>query len=121
VGVVWGTLTLLFALYLVFMPPEDPEQVAAFVGPEAMMSSGGPEPSWFDAEPPSEEASDGEEALRMLPAQVTAARARSTLITSAALPLASYVFFLVFYLTIDVMRAILAIPGEIGKLGRNDD
>jgi hypothetical protein len=121
VGVAWGTLTLLFALYLVFMPPEDPEQIAAFVGPEAMMSSAGPEPSWVGAEPPSEEPSDGEEALRMLPAQVTASGARTTLITSAALPLASYLFFLVFYLTIDVMRAILAIPGEIGKLKGNGD
>ena len=121
VGVVWGTLTLLFAVFLVFVPPEDPEEIAAYIGSGAMLSPSEPAPPSFGADSPADEPSADEEAIKMLPAEVTASRARTTLITSAALPLFTYVFFLVFYLGIDVLRAILAIPGEIGKLRRNDE
>ena len=121
VGVAWGTLTLLYAVFLVFVPPEDPEDIVAFVGPEAVESVRVPESPRSGAEARSEEPSSEEEAIKMLPAQVTAFKARTTLITSAALPLVTYVFFLVFYLGIDVLRAILAIPGELGKLAKNDD
>ncbi len=121
VGVIWGTLTLLLAVFLVFVPPEDPEDVAAFVVSEAIQSLGAPEPPALGAEAPSQGPPVAEEAIKMLPAQVTASEARTTLIASAALPLVTYVFFLVFYLGIDVLRAILAIPGEVGKLGKKDE
>ena len=110
VGVVWGTLGLLYACYLVLAPPEDPEKImelAGFFGALLLAA--------FEDSGPSEEV------FRMLPAQASAIRSSLTLIAFAALPILTYVWFLVFYLTIDVLRAILAIPGEIGKLAAKEE
>jgi hypothetical protein len=131
VGVVWGTLVLLYAVLLVFVPPETPEELMAFVGLEAMEtldpSEGDEMPDSFqpsfgdDDETPSgsEAPSDGEEMpdeLKMLPAKVTASTARTILIIFAALPFLTYVLFLVYNLSIDVLRAILSLPDKLDKM-----
>ncbi|NQT15619.1 MAG: DUF4339 domain-containing protein [Planctomycetes bacterium] len=130
VGVVWGALVLLYSVFLVFAPPETPEELIALVGLEAMETLEPPEddptpdafqPS-YGGEPapdPLEASSDGEEmpdALKMLPAMQTASGARTILITFAALPFLTYVFFLVYNLLIDVLRAVLSLPGKLDKM-----
>ena len=104
VGVVWGTITLLYAAFLVLAPPEDPGKAMGFLGPDA------PPPMFM-----SDDSSRGE-LLKLLPAQVTASTARWILIGSAALPFVAYVLFLVLYLSIDLMRAVLAVPQKLDKL-----
>jgi len=130
VGVVWGTLVLLYAVLLVFIPPETPEEIIAFVGPEATETLDPAEgdempdsfePSFGGEEPPSpsEASSEGEEApdeLKMLPAKQTASEARTILIVFAALPFLTYVFFLVYNLSIDVLRAVLSLPDKLDKM-----
>jgi len=136
VGVIWGTITVLYALVLVLFPPEDPEEILAFVGldrMEALASAEATSPAdaaspgelrmpgpheaspALEAVPPSE-GPPLDEAIRMLPAEVTASKAATILIPFAALPLLAYVFFLVSYLSIDVLRAILALPGKLDRL-----
>jgi hypothetical protein len=39
--------------------------------------------------------------------------AASIIITSAALPFAAFIFFLVYYITIDILRAILVLPKKL--------
>ena len=56
----------------------------------------------------------------LLSAQSTAAAARSTLIFSAALPLAAYLLFLLSSLLFDLWRTILALPGELNNLTAGD-
>jgi len=121
VGVVWGTLILLYAVILVFAPPEKPENIMAFVGPEAMQTVEPSEELPYVQETPDspQESPEGEEELaelKMLPAKVTASAGRTILITFAALPFLAYVFFLVCYLSIDVLRAILSLPGKLDKM-----
>lgn len=131
VGVIWGTITVLYAAVLVFLPPEDPEEILAFVGPDRMerlISAEETSPDEFgtpglpEASPApgattsSEGPSLDEEAIRMLPAKVTASKAATILITFAALPFLAYVFFLVSYLSIDVLRAILGLPGKLDRM-----
>lgn len=140
VGVLWGTITVLYAAVLVFVPPEDPEEILALVGLDRMetrMSAEEAAPDEPGIPGPSEEsgmpgsylsplapgattASEGpardDEAMRMLPAKVTAAKAAAILITFAALPLVAYVFFLVSHLSIDVLRAILGLPGRLDRM-----
>jgi hypothetical protein len=110
VGVVWATLGLSFACFLVIAPPENPQGMMDSDGTAAMT-------------PPatSEDSGASEAFLRMLPAQTSAINASLTLIAFAALPILTYVSFLVLYLTIDVLRAILAIPGKVGRLAKKDE
>jgi len=131
VGVIWGTITVLYAAVLVFLPPEDPEEILAFVGPDRMerlISAEETSPDEFgtpgshEASPAPEATTSSEgpslddEAIRMLPAKVTASKAATILITFAALPFLAYVFFLVSYLSIDVLRAILGLPGKLDRM-----
>jgi hypothetical protein len=133
VGVAWGALTLVYAVLLVFLPPEDPEKIAAFLGPDGAAALGASEaPSLseptviFAEERPVEEEGPtaspapplDEDAIQMLPAQATASKAATMLIAFAALPFLAYVGFLVSYLTIDVLRAILAISGKVDRMIR---
>ena len=57
----------------------------------------------------------------LLAAQITAAAARATLISSAMLPLAAYVLFLLCSLLLDVCRAILMLPEKAGKATQGNE
>jgi len=105
VGVVWGTLGLMYACFLALLPPEDPEKIAELAGPVAMMVA------TTSADSPS-----STEAMEMLPAQASAIQASAILVTFAALPFLAYVLFLVYHLLIDVLRAILSLPGKLDKM-----
>jgi hypothetical protein len=110
VGVVGGTLALLYAVFLMFMPPEGREGILAFLGPER-----------FKALAASVDSASLDQAMRLWPAQETASKARMILIGSAALPLVTYVLFLVCYLLVDVLRAILAIRGKPDEFRSGDE
>jgi len=110
VGVACGVLVLLYALFLLFTPPAEREQTAAFVGADTM-----------EAAASSEGSSGGEKAISpeeasTLPAKATAWKAAAILIAAAALPFLTYVFFLLFYLSIDVLRAILSLSGKRDRM-----
>ena len=109
VGVAWGTLTLLYACVLVFFPPEGREGIEAFVGPERFQAMA--------------LAVDGslDEAMKTWPAEITASTARMILIGFAALPFVMYVCFLFWHLLIDVLRALLSLPGKLDGLGEIRD
>ncbi len=116
VGVIGGTMMLLYAAVLLFAPPEGLDEIAEFVGVERMeeaMGPGGRPVSGDEGAGSSEGGPTGEEILAMLPARVTAATASTILIVSAALPFLAYLGFLFSYLSIDVLRAILAMPGKL--------
>jgi hypothetical protein len=100
-GVVCGTLRLFSACYLLFVPLEGRDAVAAFLGPEKLAS----------LETAVEPNSAGK-MLEVWPAQVTAAAATWWIIGFAALPFLAYVFFLLFHLLLEVIRAVLLIPGR---------
>ena len=110
VGVACGVLVLLYALFLLFTPPAEREQTAAFVGADTMETAAS-----------SEGSSGGEKAISpeeasTLPAKATAWKAAAILIAAAALPFLTYVFFLLFYLSIDVLRAILSLSGKRDRM-----
>jgi hypothetical protein len=101
-GVVCGTLWLLCACYLLFVPPGGRDAVAALLGPERLaLLEAGVDP-----------ASVGK-MLEVWPAQVTASRATQWIAGFAALPFLAYVLFLLWYLLIDVIRAVLSMPGQL--------
>lgn len=105
VGIVWGSLGLLYACFLVLAPPDEPERImelAGVIGAVLAMTI--------------EDPSASEEAMRMLPAQASAIKASAILIDSAALPFLAYLYFLIYYLSIDVLRAILSLPGKLDKM-----
>ena len=102
VGVVWGTLNLSYACYLVVFPPVEPEKLIGTVG-ALLMAAFGDSPI-------------SDEAMKMLPAQDSAIGASTILMGSAALPIVTYVLFLVYYLLIDVFRAVLSLPGKLDKM-----
>lgn len=110
VGVAWGTLTLLYAVFLLFAPPENRGELPAVVGPEPAQTAVSSVESPGDGGPARvEEAS-------LLPAKATAATARTILMIFAALPFLAYLFFLLFYLVIDVLRAILSLGDQRDKV-----
>ncbi len=110
VGIVWGTLVLLYACVLLLAPPESPEEIMEFLGPVDMLVlpvPAGSQPS--------------EEVMKTLPAQATAVRALAILIAFAAVPFVTYVYFLLYYLLVDVFRAVLSLPGKLEGLKGNDE
>jgi hypothetical protein len=105
VGVLAGTLALIYGIFLILAPPENPGEAVALPG--------------FERVEPAELASSGvsqREISNLMPAMATVAAARSILIASALIPLAAYVVFLVSYLSIDVLRAILSLPRKLDEL-----
>jgi len=56
-----------------------------------------------------------------LVAQQTAGGGKKWLAYFAALPFATYLFFLVYYLSIDVTRAILSLPGKLDRLRKDKE
>jgi hypothetical protein len=56
----------------------------------------------------------------LMSAEITAAAGRTTLIVSAALPLAAYLVFLLYSLLLDLCRAILIVPGKLDTLAKKD-
>lgn len=58
----------------------------------------------------------------LFPAQFTAAASRTILITSAALPLAMYLLFLLYSLLLDLCRGVLTLPDKADRLeDQNND
>ncbi len=57
----------------------------------------------------------------LLAAQTTASAASAILISSAALPLAAYLLFLLGSLSLDLCRAILILPGKLAKVLDTDE
>lgn len=109
-GVVWGTLALLYACFLVFFPPEGPEKVMEFVGAERfgqMQASAG--------------VASVDKVMTTWPAEVTASGAEKILFGCASLPFLTYLVFLFHYLFIDVIRALLSLPGKLDTLGEAKD
>lgn len=104
-GVVYGTLWLLYACFLAFVPPEGPDQLKTFMGPEKLR---GLEAAMDPA--------SVEKTLGVWPAQVTASQATQWIICFAALPFVTYFFFLLYYLLVDLIRAVLSIPGKLDAL-----
>jgi len=104
VGVVWGTLILLYAHFLLLSHPEGIEEIRAFITPEQIAElPTGPDPAAT------------EQLVAMLPARQAATEAETILLLSGALPLVAYMVFLVYYLLVDVLRAILIIPQKLDK------
>ena len=104
VGVVWGTIGLLVASALVVLPPgaDSPLRLipaSVFFGFDRAVLP------WDTAK------------LELVPAATAASQAAKTLITAAALPVVAYLFFIFYHLLIDVLRAILAIPSKLDRLG----
>jgi len=58
---------------------------------------------------------------RLAEAMVTAGDANWKIIYAAALPFVTYIFFLIYYLSIDVCRAVLSLPGKLDKLAEKDE
>ena len=87
----------------------------AGMGAERMEAAAPSPPGFFGDEEPgsSDEGPSGEDILAMLPARVTATKAAIILVVTAALPFLAYMSFLASYLSIDVLRAILAMPGKL--------
>jgi len=106
VGIAWGTLTLIYAVFLMFAPPENREELPAVAGPEPTQTAVSSVESPGDEEPARVEESS------LLETKVTASKARAILMTFAALPFLAYVFFLLSYLLIDVLRAILSLSNK---------
>ena len=63
----------------------------------------------------------GMRAAGLLAAEITAGIARTSLIWSAALPFAAFLLFLLYYLSIDLCRAILVLPGKIDRAAGKDE
>lgn len=66
-------------------------------------------------------AAAGMRAAGLLAAEITAGIARTSLIWSAALPFAAFLLFLLYYLSIDLCRAILILPGKIDRAAGKDE
>ncbi|MFH1922177.1 MAG: DUF4339 domain-containing protein [Planctomycetota bacterium] len=113
VGIAWGTLTLINAVFLMFAPPENREELPAVAGPEVT------ETAVSSAESPGNEEPTRVEEASLLEAKVTASKARTILMTFAALPFLAYLFFLLSYLVIDVLRAILSLSDKRDRV--NDE
>jgi len=109
-GVVCGTLWLLSACYLLLMPPEGRDAVMAFLGAERLA---GLETGVDPASTP--------KMLEIWPAQVTASTATRWILGFAALPFLGYVFFLLFHLPLDVIRAVLSVPGRLDALAESQE
>jgi len=60
-------------------------------------------------------------AAGLLAAKITAGIARTSLIWSAILPFAAFLLFLLYYLSIDLCRAILVLPGKIDRAAGKDE
>jgi len=54
-------------------------------------------------------------------AQISAVDATLSIVYFAALPFLAYLTFLLYYLSVDVIRAILALPGKLDKLAEKDE
>lgn len=104
-GVVYGTLGLFYACFLVFVPPEAPDQVKPLLGPEKLPSL-----------QPAADAASAPTAPVAWAAQGTAIEAMQWIIAFAALPFLTYVVFLLLYLSVDLIRAVLSIPGRLDAL-----
>lgn len=66
------------------------------------------------------ESSDANATFQTLAARLMAQSATGVLIVFAALPFFSYVFFLFYYLLIDVIRAILSVPSKLDDLAAEE-
>jgi len=109
-GVLCGTLWLLSACYLLLMPPEGRDAVLALLGPERLAGlEAGVDPA---ATP---------KMLEIWPAQVAASTATRWILGFAALPFLAYVFFLLFHLFLDVIRAVLSIPGRRDTMAESQE
>ncbi len=104
-GVVCGTLWLLYACYLALAPPGGHAEVAALLGTERLAG--------LEA---TVDPALAEKMLEVWPAEVTAATATGWIAAFAALPLVTYVLFLVGYLLVDVTCALLSLPGRLDVL-----
>lgn len=93
VGVVYGTLMLLYACYLVF----DEKAMGELV--EILFGFGPPMPKPY----------------------AKAYAAASSIIYYAALPFLAYLFFLLYYLAVDFLRAVLSIPGKLDALAEKKE
>jgi hypothetical protein len=108
VGIACGVLMLLAAGGLLFLAPgADAAAQAANESPAAFSS--------FDREAP-----DAPAELAALPAMALAFSAEGLLAGSAALPLAAYILFIFAHLSIDIIRAVLAVPGKLDALAEAD-
>ncbi len=96
VGVVRGTIVLLYATFAIFSPPKGDPGIDALLPPGS---------AWF---------ATGK--IELLPASLVGSEAATTLLFWAAVPLAAYVLFLCYQLVIDVLRAVLAVPSKLDRL-----
>ncbi len=116
VGVVWGIIGFLFAVMMVFATPKTDLGVAVAMWAPSM-ATGVPLVEVFV--PAALSWSTGERELAG--AAVAGTMAGRTLVGFAAVPLFVYLFFLFYHLAIDVLRAVLAIPGKLDRLRSEEE
>ncbi len=119
-GVLYGTIAVLLACYAVpfveIGPAGDSE--AAVVGQTATAVDGDADPADLWAEPPVKPFfAEYEGALAgRIPIEQSALRAMRLIVLFALLPFAVYVLFLAYYLSVDLIRSVLAVPWKLDKL-----
>jgi len=99
VGLLWGTLLLVYAVVLLALPSLGATS-ALDLGPDVLTP-------WLLVQ------------MKLPPAQATAVVAVVLLVASAASPLLAYLGFLFCHLGIELLRAVLLLPGKLENAAEN--
>ena len=143
-GIASGTILLIFACLLMLLPigsdqidtalgieaaepadklavPEEPSPMPVSGAFQMPLGGGGGEvEATAGSQEQTAESSDANATFQTLAARLMAQSATGVLIVFAALPFFSYVFFLFYYLLIDVIRAILSVPSKLDDLAAEE-